>query len=283
MAGDWLKVEKDTPDKPEILSLASLLGISPDDAFGKCFRFWRWADSHTTDGTFRGLTPGMIDAQFSCKNFADALSKVGWLRIRNGRVQIPDFEKHMGESAKQRALTAKRVANHKRKNGNASSVSGALPTEQNRRARGEPIVTKSNRQTETIGSSPADQLPKDVSDDGGTEPPFDLSTLDWGHVTAMAENLAKRIPPTDDGCRRMWLKYAVLAEMTFSEDWLMDSVEAVLNAPESRHGRHAHFVGVLRAKARQQNVDGRTLKTLCKRIEIPDDVWDSSILEVAGK
>jgi hypothetical protein len=140
----------------------------------------------------------------------------------------------------------------------------------------------SNRQTETIGKSPADPLPVDVGDVEGEEP-FDLSDLDWQHVTAMAENVARRIPPTDDGCRRMWLKYAVLAEMTFSENWLMDSVEAVLNAPESRHGRHAHFVGVLRSKARTQNVDGMMLKTLCRRIEIPDDVWESGVLEVAAK
>jgi hypothetical protein len=33
MAGDWMKVEKDTPEKPEIYRIAEILGISQGDAF----------------------------------------------------------------------------------------------------------------------------------------------------------------------------------------------------------------------------------------------------------
>ncbi len=42
MAGDWMKVEKVTPDKPEIEAMASKLELDPDAVFGKCFRIWRW-------------------------------------------------------------------------------------------------------------------------------------------------------------------------------------------------------------------------------------------------
>jgi len=133
MAGDWIKVEKDTPDKPEILSLAGLLNLHPDEAFGKCFRFWRWIDSHALEGNVPCVTKNTIDALLGCAGFSEAMEKVGWLVARNGRIEIPRCDRHMGESAKQRALTAKRVASHKRQKGNAEVTQRALPREEKRR------------------------------------------------------------------------------------------------------------------------------------------------------
>ena len=48
-----------------------------------------------------------------------------------GTISLPHFERHNGKTAKNRLLTAKRVANHKSANakGNARNVSGALPKE----------------------------------------------------------------------------------------------------------------------------------------------------------
>lgn len=46
MAGDWIKVEKATSRKPEVLRIAAALGVHPDHAFGLCFRFWCWCDDH---------------------------------------------------------------------------------------------------------------------------------------------------------------------------------------------------------------------------------------------
>jgi hypothetical protein len=133
MAGDWLKVEKDTPDKPEILALASLLSMTSDEAFGKCFRLWRWADSHLLDGNATCVTSSAIDALVGRHGFADALLEVGWLQARNGSLAIPNFDRHISQSAKQRALTAKRVSQHKRRNGNGEVTAGALPREEKRR------------------------------------------------------------------------------------------------------------------------------------------------------
>ena len=50
MAGDWLKVGKDTPDKPEMAILARLLGLSLGDTFLVFFRAFAWADAITSNG-----------------------------------------------------------------------------------------------------------------------------------------------------------------------------------------------------------------------------------------
>ena len=40
MAGDWIKIEENTPDKPEVHKMASILGIDPDAVVGKLVRVW---------------------------------------------------------------------------------------------------------------------------------------------------------------------------------------------------------------------------------------------------
>ena len=127
MAGDWLKVEKDTPEKPEIFAIAETLGMDPEKVFAKCFKLWAWADSHTTDGNAQGVTPSRVDELLHAPGFAVALAEVGWLSIRSGALQIPNFGRHMGQSGKTRALTAKRVAAHKARQGNDKVTPDALP------------------------------------------------------------------------------------------------------------------------------------------------------------
>jgi hypothetical protein len=108
MAIDWLKIEKDTPEKPELLALVAHLGVSHGDAFLACFRAWRWADSHTVDGLIPRVTLEQLDALVNLQGFSQALVEVGWLQVRQGHLQIPNFNLHMGHSAKKRALDAQR-------------------------------------------------------------------------------------------------------------------------------------------------------------------------------
>lgn len=285
MAGDWLKVEKDTPDKPEILSMSVLLGLHADTVFGKCFRFWRWADSHTTDGTFRGITPETVDALVSCEKFADAMSKVGWLTIKNGTVRIPDFDRHFGEGAKQRALTAKRVAKHKAKNANGSVTHDALPREDIDKRRQE-----EDQMTMGIGTSLGNSKGRDAQPDapkmpldargGRGEGKFQLTDSQWDHVLAMADAVARKIPPTNVKGRRCWFKYAVLAEVKFGEGWLMDAIAGVLSG-KTKGSKQGHFVSILQGNAEEKwHVDLMEFKSLMKRAEVPPHIWKSSHLEI---
>jgi hypothetical protein len=140
----WMKVEHSTPDKPEVLAIASALSISPDEAFGVCFRMWRWFDMHTEDGNAPSVTTALLNRLLGVSGFAEAALAAGWLESceigGKPSLRLPNFNRHTGETAKQRALTAKRVADHKAKSnakgngkGNAAIVSEALPREEKRR------------------------------------------------------------------------------------------------------------------------------------------------------
>lgn len=113
MASNWIKVEVITPDKPEIYHLAERLSLDPDAVLGKLIRLWVWADLQTIDGNANcnavSVTKNAIDRITFATGFADALISVGWLTESDGKLSIPNFERHNGESSKKRALTNKRV------------------------------------------------------------------------------------------------------------------------------------------------------------------------------
>jgi len=115
MAGDWIKVEKATARKPEIFGIAAKLGISLDQAFGMCVRFWIWCDDQVTDGNAKNVTCLLLDDDFGVTGFSEALLSVGWLQVRSGSLVIPNFDRHLSESAKNRADTNRRVAKSRQK------------------------------------------------------------------------------------------------------------------------------------------------------------------------
>jgi hypothetical protein len=108
VAGDWIKMEKATARKPEVLQLADLLAIHPDHALGLCFRFWSWCDDQMTSGHAPSVTSVTLDSVFGHAGFASALITVGWLRVREGSLEVPNFDRHLSDSAKNRALSGER-------------------------------------------------------------------------------------------------------------------------------------------------------------------------------
>jgi len=131
MAGDWIKIEKATARKPEVCGIAGELGISLDEAFGICFRFWCWVDDNFTTNA-ASVSETSIDALVGRSGFAAAMKKVGWLHSDEQGIKIPNFERHLSKGAKTRGQTAKRVESHtknkreQRYDANAESVSFAL-------------------------------------------------------------------------------------------------------------------------------------------------------------
>lgn len=117
MAGDWLKMEVATLDKPEVFAIAAKMGWDePDFAVGKLFRVWAWFDKHTTDGNARGVTREHIDRRIALTpGFAAAMESVGWLSISDTGATCTNFDYHCGATAKERAQLAKRVAKSKAK------------------------------------------------------------------------------------------------------------------------------------------------------------------------
>ena len=85
MAGEWLKMEHNLPEKPEVIAIASALSISRFEVVGKLHRIWSWFDVHTTDGQVPDLTPAFVDLLVTHEGFATAMSAVGWLLRVGGR------------------------------------------------------------------------------------------------------------------------------------------------------------------------------------------------------
>lgn len=123
MAGDWMKIELELPDKPEVHAIANTLSLDPDAVVGKLVRVWQWFDKHTTDGNAHGVTYSLIDRITNVTGFGEAMMFVGWLEQNDKNLTMPKFDRHNSKSAKTRALTTKRV----QKSRNAESVTEALP------------------------------------------------------------------------------------------------------------------------------------------------------------
>lgn len=108
MAGDWIKVEHSLPDKPEVISIASAVGIDQDAAAGKCLRWFIWLDQQVEDCHAVSVTDAFIDRLTFCPGFAAALRRVGWLEGRESHLSVPNFDRHNGQTAKLRAQSKDR-------------------------------------------------------------------------------------------------------------------------------------------------------------------------------
>ncbi len=104
----WIKIEQTLPDKPEVIRMGGLLRLDPDAVVGKLLRVWIWADANVVTGNHVALTEGHIDRMTHCKKFARAMREVGWLTGTDGDLTFPGFDRHNGETAKERAQTARR-------------------------------------------------------------------------------------------------------------------------------------------------------------------------------
>ena len=139
MAGEWLKFDASTPEKPEVLAITIAMGWEdPDLTVGKLLRVWRWFDQQTVKGNAPGVSASLLDRLLGVTGLCSAMESVGWLIVSESGLTLPNFDRHNGKTAKDRALTAKRVANHKSRNDgndetNAPIVSSALPREEKRR------------------------------------------------------------------------------------------------------------------------------------------------------
>src|SRR5690606_36179721 len=133
MAGDWIKFETATPDKPEVWLIAGALNIDPDAVVGKLLRVWGWLDQHTENGNAPSVSKMLLDRLVGVPGFCKCVIESGWMHDENGILSLSNFDRHNGETAKTRALTAKRVKKHKAKTGNDKVTPDALPKEETRR------------------------------------------------------------------------------------------------------------------------------------------------------
>lgn len=123
MAGDWMKITLDLPDKPEVHQIAALTKLDCDTVVGKLVRVWGWFDQQTTNGNARGVTLTLVDRFANHTGFGKAMQQAGWMTVSKNGIIMPNFGRHNGQSAKKRALTERRVKRFR----NASDVTKSLP------------------------------------------------------------------------------------------------------------------------------------------------------------
>ena len=177
MAGDWIKFELTTMDKPEVCQIADLAGIDPDAVVGKLMRVWGWFDQQTEDGNAPSVSKKLLDRLVGVAGFCEHMKSVGWMAEADGLISLPHFERHNGKTAKNRALTARRVANHKTANsgGNAGSVKSALPREEKRR---EDQKNSLNAGEEILATGVGEQDFEATAQPVDPKAPVEM-TLDW--------------------------------------------------------------------------------------------------------
>lgn len=110
MAGDWLKFEKATLDKPEVFEMAAELGIDPDAVIGKLLRVWNWFDDQSQDGNAPVTVMALLDRYAGVTGFMQAMEDVGWLEVGREQMYLPNFGRHNGQTSKARAMAARRTA-----------------------------------------------------------------------------------------------------------------------------------------------------------------------------
>jgi hypothetical protein len=155
MAGDWIKMRSDLATDPAVIAIAAKTGLDEFGVVGRLHSLWAWADSQTLDGNAVGVTESFLDRYLGVTGMARAMVSVGWLEVNSCGLKIPHFDRHNGQTAKARALTAKRVAKFKDQKGNGYSVTQALPREEKRR---EELI---QHPQPPVGGSKVEDLPED--------------------------------------------------------------------------------------------------------------------------
>jgi hypothetical protein len=113
MAGDWIKVEQATLDKPEVLRTAEMLGMHRREALGLFVEFWIWLDKNLSGSCpdfVRNMSKKSLDEVLHEPGFASCLESIGWAKFDDEKaiITIINAERHNGTTAKSRALDAKR-------------------------------------------------------------------------------------------------------------------------------------------------------------------------------
>jgi len=158
----WIKWEKSLETDPRVLRMAKELkricNASPFHPVtlvcGGLLRMWSYADTHIRQDDTLDLGSTEVDELVGIEGFCALLPEDWFREIDEKTVELPGFLEHNGVEAKKKALTQKRVENHRKR----SSVTAALP-DQTR-----PDLDQTKKET-TASATPARQhVPRETVD-----------------------------------------------------------------------------------------------------------------------
>lgn len=198
MAGDWIKMRTGLRDDPAVFRLAEALGVSELHVFGALYCFWSWVDAHAVDGRVDGVASRVVDSVSRTPGFADALVAVGWLQIDGTGLQIPRYERHNGESAKERGLKNARQARWRDRVQGLVDAPPSTPTSTPASTREE----KSREEKSRTTSQPVESK-STVGVEGRVRPRKRVRTPAHTHTRGTAQEPAQQpeVAPTDAATR----------------------------------------------------------------------------------
>lgn len=180
MAGDWIKWTKGLPNKPEVIRMATALRVTREAVVCRLMQFWEWCDENVADSDVRetgsafvklspdrGDNVAVVDSLVGTPGFADSLAVVGWIKFRDDLIELPNFGRHNGETAKTRARNAKNQQ-RKRQTGDTSPSPGK-PTDVTAMSppvspgRGDKSVTRGEESREAKTTDPPNPPPGGVA------------------------------------------------------------------------------------------------------------------------
>jgi len=140
----WIKMRTDLRSDPAVISLSELTGLDVPGVIGRLHAVWSWADSVSRDGHVHSVTPNAllshIDRDVMHLGFAMRLVEVGWLRVLGDGLVFPNFDRHMSESAKKRALATERQSRKRRDTVSRTKRDISVTREEKKRVDKTPVV-----------------------------------------------------------------------------------------------------------------------------------------------
>jgi hypothetical protein len=78
---------------------------------------WSYFDTHTKNGSLPCSHKSIIDQLTGMSGFSDAMIEVGWLAEKEGKIFLPNFNRHNGSTSKKRAASAIRASRYRARRG----------------------------------------------------------------------------------------------------------------------------------------------------------------------
>lgn len=115
MAGEWIAVDVNLWEKPEVQELVDVTGESVEVVCYRLYRLWGWASLNSPDGIVR-TTPSRLARLFGGTDaFWLAVELVGWIKYDQaaGTAEVPGWGRRFSQAAKARACSADRQNRHR--------------------------------------------------------------------------------------------------------------------------------------------------------------------------
>ena len=282
MAGDWIKLRTNLATDPAVKFLARELRESVHTIVGRLHALWSWADQHTDDGTLPFTVLDDIDDVVEKRGFAEKMKKIGWLLSAGTTgVEIPNWHRHNGKSAKKRCLDSEAQRRKRETHSDENrkmSENDSDKIRQNpdqRREEYTPIVPLTGDDARTADAAePEPDHPKSALDNPlllRARAIFRMRAdtgLDAGQLRAYRRAHALLAATTDDEWARLEAYYA--ADLPRRSDYRRRDLATLLNNWSGEITRSADWAirtGFTSAENPQKNKNGGP----------PDDIWRAAL------